>query len=168
MKLQTLLLPTGEFVLVISEAPTPLTTGLDDLRERTGAAYVLATDQAVEVDNALVDEKARRAEPSFIRATGGELVWRDPALPTEKESQRALVGAIDRNIFQQIEAGTEFSPAGLVVNNDRSIGRAAEPQEKPLPHPDTYWLGSHDVVVGTGGPVDKPPVAERLTGGWDH
>jgi hypothetical protein len=161
MKIQTYPLPTGEFMLVLSEAPAALK--LDDMRESTGAAYILATSEPVEVEWTDFDEKACRADRPIKLAY--------PVLPTiqaKQEAERDFLSRIDQNVFAQIQAGEEFSPAGLVVNNGKSVGRAAEPQEKPLPHPDMHWLGSHDVVVGTGGPVDKPAVPEVLTGGWDH
>jgi hypothetical protein len=65
MKLSTMLLPTGEFILVFSEAkggdPQRYRDGLDGIREHTGAAGVFVTDQSVEVEDALFDGAARRA-----------------------------------------------------------------------------------------------------------
>lgn len=65
MKLHTLTLPTGEFVLVASEVPAdnmPPQGFAVDLREQTGAAAMIAIDQTVEIENAFIEADAKRAE----------------------------------------------------------------------------------------------------------
>ncbi len=72
MKLQTMLLPTGEFIIVGSEArPQPSATHLEMLRDaiktvkaETGAAAFFLTDDVVEVENATIDENACRRLPA--------------------------------------------------------------------------------------------------------
>lgn len=69
MKLQTMLLPTGEFIVVASEVPRSavgdpalFSENFKTFRERAGAVAGWVTDQPVEVDDALYDENARRAD----------------------------------------------------------------------------------------------------------
>jgi hypothetical protein len=58
MKLQTLTLPTGQFMIIVSEAPLAWVGALDtkklrdELRESTGAVDTIFTDQPVEVQDA--------------------------------------------------------------------------------------------------------------------
>jgi len=67
MKLQTMTLPTGEFLLIASELRIPESAQASTveqfriLHERAGAAAGWITDQPVEVENAYIDEGARRA-----------------------------------------------------------------------------------------------------------
>jgi hypothetical protein len=56
-----MLLPTGEFVLVLSEAPSVNADWAKEFKERSGAAAMLVTTEAVDVENALYDENAYRA-----------------------------------------------------------------------------------------------------------
>lgn len=68
MKLSTMLLPTGEFVFIASEAPredpAKLLGGLVEFRKLAGAAAVFLTDLPIEIDDAMFDENARRAAPA--------------------------------------------------------------------------------------------------------
>lgn len=76
MKLQTMLLPTGEFLLIFSEAPRPLPTEEDgwpaEFRDQIGAAAVLFVEHSVEIENAYVDSAAKRVIPREIRVLSDE------------------------------------------------------------------------------------------------
>jgi len=63
MKLKTMLLPTGEFIIVGENAPQddlPPNELMSEFAKATGAAGVLFTRHDVEVEDALFDENARR------------------------------------------------------------------------------------------------------------
>lgn len=114
MKLQSMPLPTGEFLLVASEvrvdnkeAAEAMTSALIEVRELAGAVAGYATDQDVEVVDALVDENAVRHELS-IREEAPRDPWKSDGV------------TVDR-LIEQIADGRQFTPAGLVV------GRPGDP-----------------------------------------
>ena len=66
MKLSTMLLPTGEFIIVgsgVAHDRLPSKEVLSNFQDQTGAASILFCDQEVEVEDAIVDPDARRHEP---------------------------------------------------------------------------------------------------------
>jgi len=70
MHMKTLLLPTGEFALIVDkvsggrETGEAILPGLKEFRERIGAAAVYVTDLEVTVEDAEVDEAAVRHDPA--------------------------------------------------------------------------------------------------------
>lgn len=112
MKLQSMLLPTGEFVLVASEvrvdnkeATEAMTSALIEVRELAGAVAGYATDQDVEVIDAMVDENAVRHDRA-VELPIREEAPQDPWKPDGT--------TVDRLVNQIVE-GRRFTPAGLVV-----------------------------------------------------
>lgn len=91
MKFQTMILPNGKFALVVSEvqldeaAAADRMTQFTSFRNSIGASACWVTNETVEVENALGNE-----------LLGNELLDGDDLL------------------FQRIQEGAEFSPAGLV------------------------------------------------------
>jgi hypothetical protein len=80
MKLSTMLLPTGEFLLVASGCPAesqPSPEVLKSLQEKTGAVSVLFCEQDIEIENAIVDPEARRHESDELPDTWQHLGWLD-------------------------------------------------------------------------------------------
>ena len=126
MKLSTMILPTGEFMLIGSEckgAP-PAPDLFRQFRKRTGAAAVFVTTEEVEVENAIIDEGGWRREldpceddePEEQRP---ETDFTRTYIPRAKLGDQTLspdftVASSDVTLMEQILGGREFSPAGLV------------------------------------------------------
>lgn len=112
MKLSTMLLPTGEFILICSEVPRPHPSIelLSELKQATGAAAVLFVEQLIEAEDALIDENARR---------------RDTPITTDVASideSQFFTADGDSNLLKTLYGGGEFSPAGLVKSvGDRDL-----------------------------------------------
>jgi hypothetical protein len=62
MKLSTMLLPTGEFIMILSEAPEAYAEWAEEFKERTGAAAMLITTEPVVSEDALYVGVARRRD----------------------------------------------------------------------------------------------------------
>lgn len=106
MKLHTLLLPTGEFVIVGSDVdPHDLPSGelMSSLADGTGAAGVLFTQQSVEVDDALFNENARRRPPKD-----------DVVEVVEPDENETATQAYFRTFIPQVE----FDIPSFEVNSD--------------------------------------------------
>lgn len=74
MKLSTMLLPTGEFVLIASQCPPgPTDESLVAFRKAIGAAGVFMTDEDVEVEDAFPDENAVRRDEAEPEKNGFSL-----------------------------------------------------------------------------------------------
>lgn len=109
MKLSTMTLPTGEFVLVISEVKgTPFGSDMSEWRDQIGAAGLLVTEQSVEVDDAVIQDEARRTKKAFDIGKIGLDVWTLPEMQTttmhtpvntfygvEADRERALAAGAD-------------------------------------------------------------------------
>jgi hypothetical protein len=152
MKLKTMLLPTGEFIIVIGDAagtdPQVYRDNLEDFRERTGAVAVFVTDQSVEVEDALYDGGARRRD---------ELpgVWQDLGYLTEDTlTQRA--------IDEANEFIVDFAKANRVPDEDLpdpfTPGTRVEIIGDALWHDQEEWPGRFGVVKV---PSFTPEVPER-------
>ena len=166
MKISTMRLPTGEFILVLSGAkyhPSDPET-FKTLRERTGAAAVFATDEDVEVEDAVVDADCRRADyrtpyqqaedlagPTFtsvyfpnlqVESIGelvnGQVEFTATAL-TAQDSLHFDLGPLsteDIAITRAIMEGQEFSPAGLVIGDHRLLHGTPPAEEQGTPGAD--------------------------------
>lgn len=147
MKLSTMRLPTGEFILVASKArySDTIPQAMADLKDAVGAAGFFATDDDVEVEDATVDEDVRRVDggtpyqkaveqggdsfTSFyfpnlgIDHVGtlqhdGTVTFSATAHPAEDPSLSPADIAVTRAIME----GQEFSPAGLVIGPHKNTG----------------------------------------------
>ncbi len=178
MKLQTMLLPTGEFIIVGSEArPQPSATHLEMLRDaiktvkaETGAAAFFLTDDVVEVENATIDENACRRLPApeplqtsdesweihqhfprvefdvptteigedgAIKLTGRAVSsgWVDIGQIEKDRLEAFFGGPIDKNdgkIIAAMQAGANFTPAGLVDTREHPELRTTAELEPEL------------------------------------
>lgn len=135
MKLQTMLLPTGEFALVISEAggtdPAAYRENLLEFRDAAGAAALFITDQEVTVENALVDEGTHRAGMNVVtwKVNPGEVFFDSLNLDVNSKPWKPFEG--DRVLLHGVSMG----------------GRAVEG------HTGTIVEVDHD---GLGVALDKP------------
>lgn len=183
MKLSTMRLPTGEFILVASEArkTDSLRDTMVNLKEATGAAAFFATDDVVEVEDAIVDADCRRREPepqntfsSFyfpnlhIDKVGtllsdGTVTFEASAhpapqvgdlVPDDEDGFRALT-AEDLAVTRAIMEGQEFSPAGLVIGDHRLLHGTppAEEQGTPGADPEPDGNFNDDLLEPLGEPV---------------
>lgn len=131
MKLSTMLLPTGEFILVASEVsqePSPeFIEAFRVVRESAGAVAGWVTSDFVETEDAFVEENARRApEKVFSDETYKQLfIPRATDTAGHAYSMDFTVQAPtegDINLTRQLMEGAEFSPAGLVKTpRERSV-----------------------------------------------
>lgn len=129
MRLRTMTLPTGEFIIVGSGVQPPLPRGesLSNLKAATGAAAVLILEQDVDIEDALVDENARRVETPLFAELEADLEASDPDKPWEPHTgDRVLLHG--RSVYgTDVEGheGTvvdESEPAGVGVKLDELIG----------------------------------------------
>jgi hypothetical protein len=162
MKLKTMLLPTGEFVLVVSEKPNATPEELEawqNIRDSVGAACVIWSAEEIEVEDALYDGGARRRD---------ELpgVWQDLGYLTEDDEEITEEQADeagdwvadwvnsdrdgDAQLLKAYNSGAEFSPAGLVKDGPKStvteeelVGRTAT---EGLPDP--FTPGTRVEIIG--------------------
>lgn len=179
MKLQTMLLPTGEFVLVLSEVTPNSPTGeflnnLQKFKESTGAAALFVTNESAEVEDALYDDDARRVDDvgewkdlgyTNEGASLGGSMFMAPLDEThtfraddfgraylEPRTTTIKFDSQDSKLLDLLRGGAEFSPAGLV----KSPGSAQEKLE----------LGHYE-LTGCGRPhhveVDSDGVAEVVS-----
>jgi hypothetical protein len=131
MKLSTMLLPTGEFMLIGSNCkqPHPSAELLVGLKEAIGAAAVLILEQDVEIDNALFDEAARRVEAPVVDPQHLQKTFFPHATDSagREFSVEFTAGSGDSNLFKQYFGGADFSPAGLVKSvGDRDLQERAD------------------------------------------
>lgn len=130
MKLQTMLLPTGEFILVGSNCKQPHPTAqlLDGLKAAIGAAAVLIVEQDVQVEDALVDESAIRVEPPEL--ADAKDYFRKTYIPNARmRDGQAMrlefttdIRPGDEQLINAYFGGADFSPAGLVKSTrDQSV-----------------------------------------------
>lgn len=123
MKLKTMLLPTGEFALIVSNCPRNASDALVDFRKLIGATGVYMTSEDVEVEDALFDENARRAD-EFPVVTFSEYstlpVTQEQIDATWATTDESWTAPGDENLIEQFESGAEFSPAGLVRTSERT------------------------------------------------
>lgn len=176
MKLQTMLLPTGEFVLVLSEAPDNSAQWGQEFREKTGAVAMLVTTEPVEIVDALVDDEAIRAgdrgewqelglldksdQASFSYASLDDVSWKTPEPVTVTFDRPG-----DENLLRMLYGEADFSPAGLV----KSPGSAQEKIE--LGHYDLvgHRPRPHHVEVDSDGIaqiISQDPVNPSVSGGY--
>lgn len=169
MKLQTMLLPTGEFVLIASNCPrTPTDEALIEFRKAIGAVGVFMTDEDVEVENAFIDETARRHDDKvttstyFPRARLGDQTVSLQFTAESSDLQDLMYGARistggdedrtiatsghftdeswsteglsdeDLKITQNLMTGATYSPAGLVVDGEKTQAKLEPELEEAL------------------------------------
>lgn len=123
MKLQTMLLPTGEFVLILSEAPEAYADWAEDFKNRTGAAAMLVTTEDVEVVDTLFDENARRHEAEIEDVTSGPLTF---------DESWVMRDDILNEIQDNLNRGIDYTPAGLVNTAEHPEARSTAQLEPEL------------------------------------
>jgi hypothetical protein len=113
MKLQSMLLPTGEFVLIASEATRPVhPDGLAEFREKSGAAAMLFTNEPVEVENAFVDENAVRADERVVS------YWQEDEVPDEEDDPVSHLSLVQPN---GVGPGPDADLEGVVTEADIAL-----------------------------------------------
>lgn len=129
MKLHTLTLPTGEFILVASSVQEvsgeQLADGFENVVKHSGAASFFCTSEAVDVEDAVIDESAVRHE------------W--PAEHPDPDPFH-LEGISTRDAIDQVLAEMGYTPAGLV--DHRKLCEQVDEVLSTSPRIDT------DVMVG--------------------
>lgn len=139
MKLSTMTLPTGEFLLVVSgktNAAADEIAGWQVIRDSIGAACVIWSAEDIEVENALFDVDARRREP-------------DPDLDFTP----------DQLLLDRIAESKYFSPAGLVKTPAEDLLPDPFPKGATVKivGPPHYHHGEDDVMcLGVKGRVLEP------------
>lgn len=139
MKLSTMLLPTGEFILVGSDTklrPEQLDLkSFKEARDTVGAAAFLFFSEDVEVEDAFFDENARRANPPTPLSDAADMftnTFMRPAVDGDTDISPQAMDFLygghtrptegDANLSRQLLEGASFSPAGLVTSTrDRSL-----------------------------------------------
>lgn len=174
MKLSTMRLPTGEFILVASEArkTDSLRDTMVNLKEATGAAAFFATDDVVEVDDAIIDADAVRRDNLTPYQRAEKLAAESPVtsfyfpnlqldsigtlLPGEQTisfsaTAHPSVGPEDIAVTRAVMEGREVSPAGLVKGQpgDETF---TEEELAGEPTPEAYFPTEGDIV----GDEDEP------------
>lgn len=136
MKLSTMTLPTGEFLLVVSETPDVFDWDFAELKRLSGAAGVFVTNDPVEVENALFDIDARR-----------------------RESESEVDFTPDQLLLDRLNEGADFSPAGLVKTPAEDLLPDPFPKGATVKivGPPHYHHGEDDVMcLGVKGRVLEP------------
>ncbi len=172
MKLQTMTLPTGEFVILADGVSEPIPPELvRQFRDQTGAvAFLQAKNEPIEVVNARVDPDARRHEHDVAEARGPYTAEATPAHPTDvhihegglqvfrgndeiiRFGEPELPTAVTtREAIDQVLDELGFTPAGLV--DHRKLRAQCEEVVAQAPRLDS------DMVVG----ADELKEGDRLS-----
>ena len=158
MKLSTMRLPSGEFIIVASNArkTDSLRDTMVSLKEATGAAAFFATDDDVEVvdaDQSGVDAVRREPEKrenlftslyfpnlhidSFGPLIDGQVEFSATALPAQDSLHfDTELSPEDIAVTRAIMEGHEFSPAGLVIDGGRLVHGTLPAEEQGTPGAD--------------------------------
>lgn len=180
MKLSTMRLPTGEFILVASKArySDTIQQAMNDLKESVGAAGFFATDDVVEVDDAIIDADCRRRDTRTpyqkAREQGGDSftsfyfpnlsldhigTLQDDGTVSFSATAHPSVTDEDLAITRALLEGREVSPAGLIKGEP---GDETFTEEEPAgePTPEAYFPTEGDIVGDENEPlgeaVDRP------------
>lgn len=119
MKLKTMLLPTGKFVLIVQfdEDHEPLEqdqrAAFHGLRKDIGAVSCLMTNEDVVVEDALIDEGAIEHVEDVEFAAGG---WVQPGATAEVNETGKDEQVL--SAFQAVKGGAWLTPAGLLDLTD--------------------------------------------------
>lgn len=168
MKLSTMRLPTGEFILVASEArkTDSLRDTMVNLKEATGAAAFFATDDVVEVDDAIIDADAVRRDPQPLTKSAdtftslyfpnlhfdsiGALLPGEQVVSFSATAHPSVTDE-DLAVTRALLEGREVSPAGLVKGQpgDETF---TEEELAGEPTPEAYFPTEGDIV----GDEDEP------------
>lgn len=139
MKFSTLTLPTGEFILIVSEAVREAVSAeLDQFKDSIGAAGIWVTSEPVEVDDAVIQEGAvRRNVPQPDSRSPLRGPYQRLHIPRATDRARSLdftdeSWTFDPKLVEHILAGREFSPAGLVKLSDEEKAELNKAANNPV------------------------------------
>lgn len=149
MKLQTMILPTGEFILIASGASKPLPSELaTKFRKQTGAVALFQTEtDPVEVVNAAIDENAVRHEEKVATAPqlDGSFKMFMPRADLNGQTVALEFTATPtpdfvKNVYG-VDPAREYSPGGLIKGRpgdpdflrDPQFAQGGEPGADPEP-----------------------------------
>jgi len=181
MKLQTMLLPTGEFMLVLDQNSRPIDDNvqeiLQSLKRETGAAAVFMVPESIEVVDAMVDENAvRRPEPDQFETWLNYEHEREEIAKDFNDIVRAPITpstlAIDElNAWARDNGERELTPAGLVKGRpgdpdflrDPSFTTGGEPGADPEPE----GVVSDPIEEPTYEPKPGDCVRIKAVNGWE-
>lgn len=152
MKLHTLLLPTGEFVIVGSDVdPTnmPPSELMSSFADGTGAAGVLFTQQSVVIEDALFDENARR-RPDKVEEPAAELEDTDETTEIHQHFSTYLPN-VEFPSFSVDSAGTATLTGRAVTSDWVDIGQMSKDSLE------TFFGVRFDREYGPAGQVKGQP-----------
>lgn len=189
MKLSTMRLPTGEFILVASEArkTDSLRDTMVNLKEATGAAAFFATDDVVEVDDAIIDADAVRRDPepevnapqdlSYFRTFLPNVEMDLPSFNVDSDGVATLTGKavssgwvdMGNTEFMKNVFGVDFTttPEDIAVTRAVMEGREVSPAGlvKGQPGDETF---TEEELAGEPTPAAYFPTEGDIVGGEDE